>query len=213
MASEKPQGILNLKDMFTINSIFFFIITTTIAVLTSYFGTSFIQELSTNNTIQIGFNAIVFFIYFMVFAMYYLHWSFQSIVFVILAISVLFTVISFLIIYFGADACEEVESLGFQNVLHYLMVILLFLIFYLGIHNRNNYQNWTSYDTGRFILILVLARLMYYLMDKYDLQSYKTPLNIILLIVFYYNLKRIYNVWMSPTTQSPTRNKPPSTNL
>ena len=206
--------IFNFKDMFTINSLFFIVITTSISVLISFFGTSFIQELSTNKAIQLGFNVIVFLIYLIALAMYYLHWSFKSIVLLILAISTILTVGSFFIIYFGAEACEQVETMGFKNFIHYIVIMFLFLIFYLGIHNRHDYYGWSLYDTGRFSFILILARYLYYLIDKYDLGgSYKNILNIILLIVFYYTLKRIYNVWSQTKLNIKSPFPPPASKL
>lgn len=184
-----------LDNLFTIQSLVFFTVISTISGLSSYFGTLFIQKLSTNSAIQIAYNSIIFFFYFSSLAMYYLDVSLQTIIILVVAASIIFSVASFLILHFSATACEQLKRQNAGNITYVAMFIMLFIIIQLSAINRYNFTSWDLNDTIRFSIILVIIRILFYLSDKFKLVIWDIVIKITSFIVIFYNFKRLYYIW------------------
>ncbi len=129
--------------------------------------------------------------------LYYLDWSLEAVFIAILFASVLFSFIAFLLLYFGDSVCAETKDEDEGKMMRYVVLLLLFIVFYLGFYHRD-YTSWDLTDTIKFIVMLILIRLMYYMVKKYDLPLYKTLVDITLVIILFVKGRHMYNVMKAP---------------
>lgn len=180
---------LTNKDFLSVGSIIYFITLSSILFISIYNGKKIIQQITTNNVVYILYLLTVFTIYFIFLGMYYLDWTLNGIFVIFLMFSVLIGLISFLLIYFGSEMCTEVEEKSKVDFINYIIILLLIIIIYLGFYGRN--EKWNIYSTIRFIILLIIARLIYYLIKIYNLK-YRLIVDIILLIILFIIGKRFF---------------------
>jgi uncharacterized membrane protein len=81
-----------------------------------------------------------------------------------------------------------------SNFAIYIFIILEIIAIYLGFYNRTMYLVWNIYDTLRFIIALIILRILYYIVKKYELVVYKTIVDITLVLILYLNGTRIIEI-------------------
>jgi uncharacterized membrane protein len=203
--SLKGGGIQNYirADYSSTNSKIYFSILTIILIMTLSYSFTKMSEFDADRRTKILFTTILISVYAIFIGCYYLNWSLESIFLIILVLSTLFGIISFLVIYFGNDACAYIEKtpgVSVENIeIKILLIALLIMVIYLGIYNRDMYTIWTTNDTIRFIVMLIILRVIYYIVEKYNLSYYKTATDIIITVMLYFNGFRMYKILNLPT--------------
>lgn len=198
------------QDYKSTNSIIYLTILTIIMIMTLAYGFKTLSELSADKRTKTLFTVILLSTYIIFLGFYYLQWNLESIFVIILILSILLGIVSFLIIYFGNSVCEDIGQgiVGDEKGrIKFLLVVATFIVIYLGFHNKNNYNTWTLYDTIRFIIILIILRMMYYFIKKYELQYYKTITDITTLVILFLNGRRMYKLLNLPKTTPSTNEK------
>ena len=192
--SNTPKNIL-IEDFKSPSSIIFLIIITIILIMVLFYNFKLMNKMDSDKRTKILSTIVYVSIYVIFIGFYFLEWSFENVLIIIIVLSIIFSFISFLIIYFAVDSCRYIEKNDIKNSkIKILLVFLIFLSIYLGIYNKNIYNNWTIYDTVRVITMLISIRTIYYFVKKYNLQYYKTITDILTVIVLYFNGKRMYNI-------------------
>lgn len=183
------------QDFKSTNSIIYLTILTIIMLMTLFYGFRTLSSLTADKRTKTLFTVMLLSTYIIFLGFYYLNWNLESIFVIILILSVLLGLVSFLIIYFGNSVCEDIEKdfgKDEKGRIKFLLIAAMFIVIYLGFHNKSNYDTWTLYDTIRFIIILIILRMMYYFVRKYDLQYYKTITDVITLVILYFSGRRMY---------------------
>jgi len=195
----KKGGTIFREDYFSVNSLIYFICLTTIMFITFYYGNKLILNTTTNHTAFLLYTGFLVSLYIVFLGMYYLSWSLESIFVMILVVSVLLGLVAFLMIYFGKNICEEGEKKEETNLMKYLVFILLGAILYLGFSHSES--GWTMTDTIKFIIMLILIRVVYYIVKNYDMTMYKTFVDVTMVIVLYMKGRRMYRLMNEPYMQ------------
>lgn len=184
--------MIDSKKFYNTNSLIFFSIISIISIISSYFGTTIIQDLSTNPTFQIFYNFIIFSLYFLAISIYYFNFSLRNIIYLSIAFSIIFAFFSFIILYYGYETCKEIKSQTAGYIIHFAIIVLSFIISYLGLINKNNLTSWNYRDSGIFVILLILIRIGFYVINKFNMTVWDVILKIISFIVILINLRRIY---------------------
>ena len=179
-------------DYMSVSSLIYLISLTSIFLLTFIYGHGIVLDLTTNFYAYLLFIAILTTTYVIFLGLYYLNWTLESVFIAILLMSILFSFIAFLLMYFGQNICQEVKDE--TNIMKYVVIILLFIVFYLGFYHRD-YTTWDLVDTIKFIIMLIIIRLLYYLVKKYDLPLLKTIVDITLITVLFIKGRHMYNIF------------------
>jgi len=199
-STNKTNGLQNIfKEDFKSNtSIAYFAIITIIMLMVLFFSFKEMNKMKADRRTKTIFIVILISVYILFIGFPNLKWNLESIFVIILALSVLLGIISFLIIYYGNDVCTYIEDSSESTIknieVKILLLIGIFVVIYLGIYNKNDYYMWSIYDTIRFIIILIILRIIYFYVKKYNLSYYKTITDILTVIILYFNGKRMYRI-------------------
>ena len=90
--------------------------------------------------------------------------------------------------------CEEAVKEGEGYFLYLVLIIMEIIIVFFINHNRKNPTIWTTIDTIFFVTSLILLRTMYIIVKKYNYTTIKPILDITLIVLFFFNLRKLYNV-------------------
>lgn len=187
------NNIVNFNK-FNINSLIYFLIVTLIVFVGVYSGSNVLKELTTEKVAYIALLSFWFFIYIVALGLYFFHWNFTGISAMLLLIISILSIICFLIILYGNSMCEGLEKVTKREWLHYLLTGLLIIVFYLGFYNHSKMTSWDLYDTIRFILMLTIIRVMYYIVYKYEYKTFKSLLDLTSIVVIVLGGRRLLSV-------------------
>lgn len=196
----RSGGFQNIfkEDFKSKGSIAYFTIVTIILLMILFFSFKEMSKLNADRRTKTIFTVTLFSVYTLFIGFPYLKWNLESVFVIILVLSILLGVISFLIIYYGNDVCtymEDSSERSIENIeVKILLTVGIFVVIYLGIYNKNSYDIWTIYDTIRFIIMLIILRIIYYYVKKYDLSYYKTIADVLTIVILYFNGKRMYRI-------------------
>lgn len=189
---EKMNVNIFREDYFSVYSLIYFITLTTIMLIIFFSGFNFLLKETTNEKIYIIYGTLLVVIYIIFLGLYYLSWSLESIFVIILIFAFLLSILSFVILYFAPELCKKSEEKQEErNYMKYIFFILLFITIYLAFYQS---CGWNIYDTIRFIIMLILIRIMYYIVKKYDMSYNKTIIDVTLTIVLFFKLRHMYEL-------------------
>ncbi len=172
----------------------FLLIVSIIMVNVLYFGSRGISDITSNEYLIVLFYILVFGIYFIIMSIYFLGFTLQSILIYFLMFFAFAGLLAYFAIYFGSKMCKEIDHIAEAQLYSYIVIILQFMILMLGLFDRNNYYSWNGWDTVRFLIMLILIRLNYWIFSKYEMPYLKTSNDIISLLAIFFGGKRIYTL-------------------
>jgi len=196
----KGGGAIFREDWFSVNSLIYFICLTTIMFITFYYGNKVILNMTTNHSAFLLYTGFLVTLYIIFLGMYYLSWSLESIFVMILILSILLSLVAFLVMYFSKIICEETgkeEKKEETTLLGYVVLILLGVILYLGFSHSDS--GWTVADTIKFIIMLILIRINYYIVKHNNLPIHKTLTDIVMVIVLFMKGKHLFRLMNEPS--------------
>ena len=184
------------QDYDSKSTIIYIIILTIIFLITSSIVYKFLSKLTGSNE---PFKFIMFIlssIYVIFLLIYLFNWSFENVFIIFLMISILISFVLGIMIYYGNDICEELGEKT-QNEKNNLMKVIFFMIAFgvisLAVMNSSS-AAFDLYDTIRFIGMLFLIRILYFICAKYNFPLLKTIVDIIFVYVIYTFLKKMYSL-------------------
>lgn len=178
--------------MLRTSSIVYLVVLSTIVLFILLYGNNKISYISKDRSARILYSVIVIAIYIAFLGIHFMNWTLENIFIMILIVSVLLSIIGFLLIYFSKSICAERKSK--INYVGYLIIFLAFIVIYLAFFDRTNYTSFTNYDAARFISILIIIRIMYYLVKKYNKPLFKTITDVSLVLSLFLFGIRFYEI-------------------
>lgn len=174
-------------------SIVYFIILTSIFIVSLFYGNTLIFKVTTNRYAHFCFAFLLILLYVIFLGIYFLKWTIEGIFIMLMVFSILLGIAAFIILYFGDQICREMEKEGERKFLGYVLVVLTVAVLVLTFYHRKGQYEW--YDLVKFVIILVLIRIMYYIIKRENYQYVKTILDIFLVYIIYREGRKIYEVW------------------
>lgn len=184
------SNIITNKIFATTSSTIYFITLTTILLTILFYGNYNIYKTTKKLSAYLMYSTFILSVYIVFFGIHYFEWSLENIFILILIMSVLLSIVAFLLIYFSKSICADQPTE--TNYIGYVIIFLQLIVLYLGFHNRTQYTIWTWYDVIRFILALFIIRTIYFLTNKYNKPLYKTTNDISLALILYLYGTRLY---------------------
>lgn len=176
--------------MLSRGSLIYLIVLSSVFLILLLYGNKKVYDNTDKISGHMLYSVILLTVYIIFLGIHFMHWSLENIFIMILVASVLLSIISFLIIYFSKSVCTKAE----KDYSGFILTFLEITVIILALYDRTNYTSWTIYDVVRFILTLVLIRIMYYLTKRYNKPLYKTVTDITLVLVIYLYGNRLYRI-------------------
>jgi hypothetical protein len=127
--------------------------------------------------------------YILFLGLFYLHWSINNIIYIILMISVLMSFVVIILFFLSAELCK-VDSALTNNGIKYLILSLLGIVWILAFFD--DVSNYSLRTTVKLVIELFLMAIIYYLIKKYDHPYIKIFADITTGIIFYHEAMRFY---------------------
>jgi len=176
------------SDYNSTTSLIFTISITIVFITIGSFGIKILKTLTDEKSVLKIYIAILSGFWLLFLCIYFLKWNLENVFIFFLIVSIIVSFFMGMVMYYGQNICSGVEAVDNKYGAKLLLFLMMIIIFYL------EFLYITENHVIVFIISLILLRISYYIIKKYEFNPvYKTMCDSILVIIIIHKSLYLYD--------------------